>query len=135
MREKALVQARLDSASFSTREREHSQQLSAKEMQISALQTELSTMAGELVAQQAEVRARDSQWPGHAGFGSSQKRFRVAPPQSCDAQFIGRQAAPGWETTHSQRFARETRQGKWYWQPENSTKLNFWSSGNGPDDG
>ena len=56
-REKLLVQARLDGATLSSREREHSQQLSAKEVQVSALERELSTMAGQLVAAQAEARS------------------------------------------------------------------------------
>jgi len=55
-REKLLVQARLDGAALSSREREHSQQLGAKEVQISALERELSTMAGQLVAAQAESK-------------------------------------------------------------------------------
>lgn len=55
-REKLLVQARLDGAALASREREHSQQLCAKEVQVSALERELSTIAGQLVAAQAEVR-------------------------------------------------------------------------------
>lgn len=56
-REKLLVQERLSGASLSSREREHSQQLGAKEVQVTALERELSTMAGQLVAAQAEVKA------------------------------------------------------------------------------
>jgi chromosome segregation ATPase len=56
-REKLLVQARLDGAALSSREREHSQQLGAKEVQVSALERELATMAGQLVAAQAEARS------------------------------------------------------------------------------
>ena len=55
-REKLLVQARLDGAALSSREREYSQQMNAKEVQVSALERELATMAGQLVAAQAEVR-------------------------------------------------------------------------------
>ena len=50
------MQARLDNAALSSREREHSQQLGAKEVQVSALERELSTMEGQLVAAQAEAK-------------------------------------------------------------------------------
>ena len=55
-KDKLLVQARLDQASATSREREHAQQLSAKDVQLSALERELSSIAGQLVAAQAEVR-------------------------------------------------------------------------------
>ena len=41
-KEKLLIQARLDQAAATSREREHAQQLSAKEVQLSALERELS---------------------------------------------------------------------------------------------
>lgn len=55
-KDKLLVQARLDQAAATSRAREHTQQLSAKDVQLSALERELSSMAGQLVASQAEVR-------------------------------------------------------------------------------
>ena len=55
-KEKLLIQARLDQAAATSREREHAQQLSGKEVQLSALERELSALAGQLVAAQAEMR-------------------------------------------------------------------------------
>ena len=51
------MQARLDAAAASAREREHGQQLGAKDTSRSALERELATLAGQLVGAQAELKA------------------------------------------------------------------------------
>ncbi|KAL1524439.1 hypothetical protein AB1Y20_019334 [Prymnesium parvum] len=55
-KDKLLVQARLDQAAAVSREREHAQQMSGKQVQLTALERELSALAGQLVAAQGELK-------------------------------------------------------------------------------
>jgi len=84
-REKLLVQARLDGAALSSREREHSQQLGSKEVQVSALERELSTMAGQLVAAQAEAKTASAAASVAEATGARERTMLVEAHQALEA--------------------------------------------------
>ncbi|KAL3921532.1 MAG: hypothetical protein SGPRY_004871 [Prymnesium sp.] len=91
-KEKLLIQARMDQAAATSREREHAQQMSGKEVQLTALERELSALAGQLVAAQGELKQLKQAAEHDAAAALRERTAHLQAQQSLESDKVSLEA-------------------------------------------